>query len=229
MTQQQYEARQEALQVPTPTPLVVAFAGYSGVGKNTAADALLHAKPEEVGGRVFVSVAVADAIKDALLAINPWTAYYNPNTETYYKTTLTNCIEKLGWDDAHRLLEVRTQLEALGAWGRNIDPHFWAKLAARRVASAVSAGYSVVVTDVRHLNELDLLCELDEWFSLQAFLVERPGVGPVSDDERRATLWFANETPYGDDATGMLDHVLVNDSTPDALKRNVLAALVGVL
>ena len=69
MTQQQYEARQEALQVPTPTPLVVAFAGYSGVGKNTAADALLHAKPEEVGGRVFVSVAVADAIKDGPLPV----------------------------------------------------------------------------------------------------------------------------------------------------------------
>ena len=223
MTQQQYEARQEALQVPTPTPLVVAFAGYSGVGKNTAADALLHAKPEEVGGRVFVSVAVADAIKDALLAINPWTAYYNPNTETYYKTTLTNCIEKLGWDDAHHLLEVRTQLEALGAWGRNIDPHFWAKLAAKRVASAVSAGYSVVVTDVRHLNELDLLLDVREDFLLCTFLVQRPDVGPVSDNERVATQWFDDEIDYS------LDHVLVNDSTPDALKRNVLAALVGVL
>ena len=170
-----------------------------------------------------MSIAVADAIKDALLAINPWTAYYDPDTEACCGATLADCVEELGWDDAHRLLEVRTQLEALGAWGRNIDPHFWAKLAAKRVASAVSAGYSVVVTDVRHLNELDLLCEIGEEFTLSTFLIQRPDVGPVSDDERFATAWFDNEVDY------MLDAILVNDSTPEALQRNVLAALKGVL
>ena len=223
MTQQQYEARQEALQVPTPTPLVVAFAGYAGVGKNTAADALLHAKPEDVGGRVFVSIAVADAIKDALLAVNPWMPWTDSVTGDTCEGWLSECVAELGWDAAHRLKEVRTQLEALGAWGRNIDPHFWAKLAARRVASSVSAGYSVVVTDVRHLNELDLLLDVREDFLLCTFLVQRPDVGPVSDNERVATQWFDDEIDYS------LDHVLVNDSTPDALKRNVLAALVGVL
>ena len=217
MTQQQYEARQEALQAPTPTPLVVSFAGYAGVGKNTAADALLNAKPEEVGGRVFVSIAVADAIKDALLAVNP---FVGPEGSCY---PLADWAVDAGWDETHRMPEVRCMLEALGAWGRNIDPYFWAKLAARRVASAVGAGYSVVVTDVRHLNELDLLLDVREDFLLCTLLVQRPDVGPVSDNERVATQWFDDEIDYS------LDHVLVNDSTPDALKRKVLAALKGVL
>lgn len=229
MTTEQYEARQEALQSPTRAPLVVAFAGYSGVGKNTAADALLKAEPDDVGNRVFVSVAVADAIKDALLAVDPWITWNDPATLDECEGNLSLVAAEMGWDDAHRLPEVRGQLEALGAWGRNIDPHFWAKIAARRVASAVSAGYSVVVTDVRHLNELDILLELDIDFEYQAFLIERPDVGPVSDDERAATVWFETEVSDGGGYPGLLDHVLVNDRTPRALQRKVLAALVGVL
>lgn len=229
MTQQDYESRQASLMLTTP--LVVAFAGYAGVGKNTAADALLL---HDESGRKWVSIAVADAIRDALLTVNPtvtdmaryvshWPRYVSHPWCVTSTIGLLKAVAEHGWDAVHRWPEVRTMQEQLGAWGRDVScGRMWSDILGDRIVQALEAGYSVVVPDVRHRVETRAAWEAscDDAFEAeyQDFLVMRPGVGPVSDNELHATAWMEGHA---------FDHRLHNDSDVATLHSNVHAALAA--
>lgn len=224
MTNTDYIERQAALmlaEMNRPKPLVVGFAGYAGAGKNTAAEALLNSS------RPFVSIAIADSIKDALLAVNP-----NVVDETEgdfeddwsgFSSSLLDAVAEHGWDKVHRWTQVRKMLEELGAWGRNISADFWLEQALNRIGEAVASGYSVVVTDIRHALEAESL-----WFlepsacTVRVFEVRRPGVAPVSPNEREATAWLRDYDAENEEHNELIDAVIENSGTVAELQAQVL-------
>lgn len=228
----QYMERQEAIRQAkrATNPLVVGFVGYSGVGKNTAAEALLS-----LTSKPFVSVGIADAMKDALLAVNP--SVLDESDELFdgdgtgFVLSLLEAVAEHGWEPVHRWEQVRTMLEELGAWGRNIRRDFWLTIAMDHIESAVKAGYSVVVTDIRHLEEAGELWALDpDDCTVRVVEIRRPHVGPVSASELSVTEWLRDfDSQDGEQWNCMVDGAIDNNGTVEELQAKVLAHFSDLL
>lgn len=125
--------------------MIVGLSGYARSGKDTVAEYL-------VDNYGFKRVAFADAIKDALLAINP----HIPNL---YR--LDDSVELEGWEVAKLNPYVRSMLQALGVYARdNWGENFWIDQAVKKIDSLRGENYSlnnVVITDVRFPNEYDAI------------------------------------------------------------------------
>jgi hypothetical protein len=127
----------------SPT-VVLGLMGSKGSGKDTFADML-------VADHGFTKVAFADALRDALLVLNPVIMGYS-----HYEDDLTRyseLIESYGYDEAKRLFpEVRRLLQTLGTdVVRNmIGMNTWVDILERRIWAMEGP---VVVSDVRFRNE----------------------------------------------------------------------------
>lgn len=186
-------------------PKLVCFAGYAGSGKDTAASVLLE-QPNTV------NVAIADAIWDALLAVDP--LYGGNPISTWLKSSTR--------DEVKRSVPlVRAWLENLGKGGRQ-DGDIWLDLAVNNVCRLLDNGFDVVVTDVRTQHEastfLGLPCDRDDLDieSAEVYIIRRPGVGPVPGGAED-NVWLQHGSP------AYITGIIHNDSTPEALKAQVLA------
>ena len=147
--------------------VVVGISGYARSGKDTVAQ-------EFVKHHGYERIALADALKTFLYHLNP-VAMTSP------RWRVAEVVERVGWEDAKKVLEIRGLLQRLGTdAGRTvlgdeiwIDTLFFSDHGAR-----------IVVPDVRFPNEADAIK------SRGGFMVRvnRPGVGPVNGHQSETAL-----------------------------------------
>lgn len=113
----------------------VALVGPAGVGKDTVASLLV----EEYG---FTRVAFADALKGALMRVDPQVG----------SGRLSDLVLGAGWDRAKVNPEVRRLLQEFGMAIRDISPEFWIEATADVVDQVDGP---VVITDLRMPNEYE--------------------------------------------------------------------------
>lgn len=140
---------------------IIGLVGYARSGKNAAAEALV-----EDG---WSQVAIADSIRESLLALDP-------EIHTRYGVCkLSVLVSEDGWEAAKAEPNVREMLQRIGMdASRNIHGEdCWIKLAKRKIDAA---NCPVVVTDVRFPNEA---AAIREWGG-KVIRITRTGVGPVN-------------------------------------------------
>jgi len=174
--------------------MIIGLSGYARSGKDTVAKFLV----DEYG---FERIAFADPIRNILYAMNPLLG----------GDRLAPMVDEYGWDIAKSNPEVRGLLQSLGYAARNhLDKDIWIVTALQKM---LEAGKHYVVTDVRFLNEADVLKnELDA----QLWRVERPDVVAVND---HISEWELNGYNF--------DRVLNNDGNVEELKFMIKTFNVG--
>jgi hypothetical protein len=149
--------------------MIIGLSGYARCGKDTVAEYL-------VDNYGFKRVAFADAIKDVLLAINP----YIPNL-----ASLNDVVEVEGWETAKLSPYVRGMLQNLGVYAReNWSPDFWVdvvfKSIGRQALGEKAAGENslnrIVITDVRFPNEYETIVAKGG----DVVRIMREGVAPIN-------------------------------------------------
>lgn len=186
------------------TRLVVGMTGYAGAGKDTVANVLI----EDWG---FQRFALADALRESMLALDPvlWTP--SPWSENAYR--LADAVDRFGWDLAKREQpEIRRLLQVFGTEvGRTLfGENVWIDVLERKIAEQTDPYARIVVTDVRFPNEADWVHELGGFL----MRVERPGVGPI------------NNHPSEQRLAGV-DYTIHNDSTIEGLRSQVATFLLN--
>jgi hypothetical protein len=169
--------------------MIIGLAGNARSGKNTVADFL---------GKQYHQKAFADAIRDALIKLNPRVTQI---------LTVADVVEEHGWDDAKVLFpEIRRLLQVMGTEvGRHIiHQDVWLDITLRGVLSTDD----VVITDVRFRNEALAIKKLGG----QVWKVERDGVEPLND--------HASEHALKD---WTFDRIIENNSTIEQLQKTVQA------
>ncbi|MFJ6137494.1 hypothetical protein [Kitasatospora sp. NPDC092286] len=139
---------------------------------------------DSIGARLgtkyaFARVALADPLRSAALDLDPIVGA-EPTSYGTLPVRLSDLVGRYGWERSKsEFAEVRRTLQRLGEAVREHDPDYWLRLALERVDVAETWGIPVVVTDVRHVNELDALR------SRGALVVRvvRPGVNQLAGPE----------------------------------------------
>lgn len=124
--------------------ILIGLCGVAGAGKDTAAKFLQDAS--------YVRVALADPVKEAALAIDP----YLPTDGGFAK--LSELLKFYSWDEAkRRYSSVRQLMQRIGTeMGRQVfGENVWIELAAKRAEKFEK----VVITDVRFQNEAQWIVE----------------------------------------------------------------------
>lgn len=176
--------------------MIISFTGYSGVGKDAAAQFLIN----ECG---YTRVAFADPLREMLYALNPIVGYKSRSGIMIDVKTL---VDELGWDEAKRKhQEVRELLQRLGTEaGRNIlGANIWVDTAIRKV----EALEKVVITDVRFPNEA---CAILNKSGI-VVRITRQGYAPINDHISDAGL--------GD---YWISHTIENDGTLEDLREKIM-------
>lgn len=177
-------------------PLLIGLTGYAGSGKDTVREIL--ESHHDLDGLAF-----ADSIREMLAAL------------------FDSCGVKTEWMTDRELKEkeipglgasYRQLAQELGtAWGRNIHPDFWLKIAASKIAMYRDHGsLGVVISDCRFPNEA-------AWVKAQGgviWRIIRPGVEPV---RAHASEDLIASLPY--------DYVIDNSGSIDRLQHAVAMAL----
>ena len=155
------------------TVRVIGISGRKQSGKSAAANWL-------TSRHGYVVVSMADPIREALLALDPW--LYGTEMR------LSDAIGWLGWDLAkEQIPEVRRLLQVMGTEvGRDIlGETVWLRIAHRRVTEHLEEGRRVVVPDVRFPNESKMIGD----FGGTVVRIERPGHLPDTDSHRSEHAW----------------------------------------
>ncbi|MFF2543981.1 hypothetical protein ACFVUY_15600 [Kitasatospora sp. NPDC058063] len=128
----------------------VALLGKARSGKDTIG-ARLGAQ------HAFVRVAFADPLRSMALDLDPVVAAER-TSYGYLPVRLSDLVGRYGWERGKtEYREVRRTLQKLGEAVRAHDPNYWLRLALERIDVADQWNLPVVVTDVRHTNELEAL------------------------------------------------------------------------
>lgn len=185
------------------TRTLVGINGYARSGKDSAAKALT--------GRGWTQRSYAKALKDFVYAQNPWLP---PLTADGGWMRLRNYVDAVGWErakDEHP--EVRPLLQRTGteAGRRVLHDDVWVDAALR----CLSKDPRVVLADCRFPNEADAIRERGGVL----LRIERPGVGPATNDAGEA---HTSETALDG---WSFDAVIVNDGTLAQLEALVLGNL----
>lgn len=185
-------------------PGLVAFTGFLGSGKDTAAAVLL----EQYG---FTKVAFGDGVKDALMAIG------------FSRESLHDPLSKqlpVGWLESG--VTPRQAMQTLGTeWGRQmVDPDLWVRVAENKLALAWKDDplAKFAMTDVRFPNEIQMARDMNA-----TIIHIRRG---------KMTWWRRLLARFGHKSERVLpvrpgDYVVQNDGTVEDLHRRVLAACYG--
>jgi hypothetical protein len=174
--------------------LLVGLCGYAGSGKDEAAKGLVADGWERV--------ALADAVREAMLALDPIIGRWHPDTPVQAQVSgrLSALLHSPDdWSDLKLHPEVRAFLQRLGTEaGRDIHGQdCWVNIARRKILATTS---DVVVTDIRFANEAAMIRDLGGVL----IRVERPGVGPVNEHVSEVMPFEA-------------DHTLLNDGSIEQL------------
>jgi hypothetical protein len=178
--------------------MLIAFSGLKNSGKDTAAKVLI----DEYG---FTKIAFADALREALLILNPWVPIYINGMTTW---PLEDLITQEGWDWAkHNVPEVRRLMQVFGTEvGRMLlGENVWVDTVAKRFPDIADSETRYVITDCRFPNEADFVRNnggVINW-------IERPGL--ISDGH-------ASESTVMRDLASTIIH---NDSTIEEFAEDV--------
>lgn len=139
-----------------PRIQVIGISGYARSGKDTVAEKLA-----EVG---YVRGSFADAIRDALYCLNP----------TVGEEPVKAKVDRLGWETAKAIPEVRELLQRLGTEvGREMfGDNIWIDY----LFDSLPDGSKVVIPDVRYPNEADAITDLGG----AVWRIEREGVKAIN-------------------------------------------------
>jgi hypothetical protein len=141
--------------------MIVGFTGYARSGKDTAAK-----------GLGWPRLAFADAVKSLLLQIDPYVAC---------GTRLSTVVQMCGWEQAKANVEVRRLLQQLGGGARErLSGDVWIK----KIEPLLADGSDIVITDVRYLNEGEMIRD----YGGMVLRIERDGVGPASGHDSETEL-----------------------------------------
>ncbi len=177
--------------------MLIAFSGFKGSGKDTAANVLV----EEYG---FTKIAFADAVRQLALIIDPIITMQDGTVIT----NLTTVIKGIGWDKAKRKIpEVRRLLQVIGTEGGRmlVGENVWIDILAERFPDIADSSSRYVITDCRFPNEADFV----ESKNGSVVWISRPGLVPdghasESDEIRRWRNWE-----------------IINDSDIESFKQSV--------
>ena len=136
------------------TPQIVGLSGLKASGKSTVANYL-------VDEHQFLKLSFGDMLKNV-----------TANTFSLRRDLLEGETDQSrAWREEHidasSGLTPRQLLQQVGSQMRAIDPDVWINVVKGQALRAIAAGYSVVVTDVRFPNELDLLCDIGEVWRIE--------------------------------------------------------------
>ena len=172
----------------------IGIAGYARSGKDTVAQYLAMRYSH-------THVSFADAIRDALVALNPTITVHHPETREKSLMPLELAVFVFGWEDLKDLSpDVRPLLQRFGSEvGRNLwGEDFWIN----RLFQAVAGERKVVISDVRYWNEAQAIRRKGG----EVWWIERPGVSAVN-----------NHRSENDLDNYDFDRILRNDGTADFL------------
>ena len=176
--------------------MLIAFSGLKGSGKDTAANVLVN----EYG---FTKIAFADALREALLTLDPQVPTKVGN---YY--ALSYLVKMYGWDQSKREFpEVRRLMQVFGTEvGRALlDENVWIKNLTKKHRDISKSDTRYVITDCRFENEAKFVHD-----ALGIIIwVKRPGI--KSDGH-------ASET---DVVKKYADYFLTNDESLEELEEDV--------
>ena len=142
--------------------MIIGLTGYAQSGKDTIANIL-------VKDHGFVRVAFADKIREFLYEMNPMVD--NVAGEPIF---LKERVDRDGWEVAKQNPHIRRALQNAGVSARkNFGENFWVHQA---LGSMALAHPNIAVTDVRFVNEADIL----KTNGGQIWRVKRNGVGAVN-------------------------------------------------
>lgn len=189
--------------------MIVGLAGYAGAGKDTAALALIDA-----GWRLD---SFAHTLKSMALALNPWIRYVSVSTSRvileYRFERLTDIVERLGWEKAKEIPEVREFVQRTGteAVRDHLDQQAWVKIVEKRWTE--HSCDDVVIKDARFPNEGHWIRKPPPACYPSNILawIDRPGWEPVN----------AHSSDQGL-IRPLCTHELVNDGTPEELGAKLL-------
>lgn len=171
--------------------MIIGLSGYAQSGKDTVANILV----DQYG---FTRVAFADKIREFLYESGP----------DYLKCL----VDEVGWENAKQHKKVREMLQNTGVGARKVfGDDFWVYQAMGSIASAHS---NIVVTDVRFLNEANIIKENGG----QIWRIKRFGVDAVNA--------HISETEMDD---YKVNQIFVNNGTLDDLSALVRARMAGLL
>lgn len=181
------------------------FIGLNGVaqsGKDTVGAMLV----ERHG---FERRAFADKLRDVAYGSDPYVSLFGapvPRTASNHER-LSSVVDRLGWDQAKQIPDVRRFLQRLGTEGvrNNLGQLTWID-----AAFADTEGPAYVFTDCRFYNEV---AAVHNRFGF-IWEVIRPGV-------ERANAHVSEQKLVG------LDYTIVNDGTLEDLKLRVDSALLA--
>lgn len=177
----------------------IALLGAARSGKDTVASRL-------VSEHGYKRLAFADPLKDLALSVNPLVETAPGETPV----RLSYLVGEHGWDNAKTVYpEVRRILQTLGQGARSVDPDVWIRALITEALEVVSSGRSIVITDVRYLNEADFLARC----GFLLVRVYRPTVS-TGEDWRQ----HSSETELSKYET---DHTLLNDGPLSYLYKQV--------
>lgn len=183
-------------------PSLIGLSGYARAGKDTVAGILAE--------RGYERVAFADALRDALYALNPVvTISYQVRDGIRHSAAhkrVSAVVDALGWDKAKTdYPEIRDLLQRLGTevgriqWGDD----FWVQIAMRKAINFPLT----VITDVRFPSEAASIKK----HRGEVWRINRPGTDPVNGHSSETAL---------DNYT--FDRYIDNDATIEALRDLVL-------
>lgn len=150
--------------------MIIGLSGYAGSGKDTVANYLVDDKG-------FVRVAFADAIKEALLKLNPI-------LENGLR--LNENVIKYGWEPTKARTETRRLMQVFGTEvGRNMfGSAFWVDMAFSKTMRHYPEDTNFVIPDVRFQNEADMIKERGG----RVWRIERDGIEPVNSHSSETAL-----------------------------------------
>ncbi len=181
--------------------MLFAFSGFKNSGKDTAAKVLI----EEYG---FIKVAFADALREALLILDPWISYTEPRLNIPATARLSTIIASQGWDWAkNKVSEVRRLMQVFGTEvGRTLlGEDVWVDILAKKIPDVRNPESRYVITDCRFLNEAQFVhTNLGDvcW-------ITRPDV--TSDGHKSES----------DEIIDVADYYFANDSTIEELQEDI--------
>ena len=172
--------------------MIIGLTGYAQSGKDTVAKILV----EQHG---FTRIAFADKIREFLYETNPM--FDSIAGEPMFVKAR---VDRDGWEEAKKSPHIRRLLQNSGVAARKLfGDNFWVHEAMKTMLTDPRPDMNYVITDVRFLNEADMIKANNG----QIWRIKRLGVDPVNS--------HVSETQM-DGYT--VDQIFVNNGTIDDLK-----------
>ncbi len=191
---------------------IIALTGRARAGKDTVAAHLAKAHG-------FQTIALADEVRRAALAINPWVCVEDTHDvlPSLAPVRLAHLVNTMGWDRAKQIPEVRRLLQTIGTeagWQiHGVD--LWTSRADTKIAE-LAPDTPVVITDARMPHE-------QLWIDrIGATVIE------IQRPDNPHELSGTTATHLSEQGGIRAEHVLLNDSTKEALYHRIDALLAQI-